>query len=150
VSAQREGDAVDMVLRRLDELGRPRFILSCRVADWRSGTALQGIADFYDRTPVELHLTPLTRDDAVAFLAATLGAATAAEAINHLEGSGLTGLWSNPQTLELIETVARQGRLPQSKGDLFAEATKLLRAEHRKEKADSSLATLVGSEKRLE
>ena len=73
VSAQHEGDAVDLVLERLVKLDTPRFILSCRVADWRSATALQGIADFYDPAPIELHLEPLDRSDAVTFLDATLG-----------------------------------------------------------------------------
>jgi hypothetical protein len=146
VSAQREGDAVDLILKRLAELGLPRFILSCRVSDWRSATALQGIADFYDRRPLELHLDPLARDDAIAFLAATLGVATAEETIDHLEVRGLKGLWNNPQTLELVGKVVEKGKLPQSKGELFEDATKLLRAEHRKEKAGSPLTSLPEAE----
>jgi len=142
VSAQHEGDAVDLVLRRLAELGLPRFILSCRVADWRSATALQGFSDFYDHVPLELHLEPLERDDAITFLAATLGDTVAEEAIDHLVSRGLSGLWSNPQTLELVKKVAEQGKLPLSKGELFSDATKLLRAEHRKEKSTSPLASL--------
>jgi hypothetical protein len=142
VSAQHEGDAVDLVLRRLAELGLPRFILSCRVADWRSATALQGFADFYDCAPLELHLEPLDRDDATTFLAVTLGDTAAEEAIDHLVSRGLNGLWSNPQTLELVKKVAEQGKLPLSKGELFSDATKLLRAEHRREKSTSPLASL--------
>ena len=142
VSAQRDGDAVDLVVRRLAMLGNPRFILACRVADWRSATALQGIADLYNRAPLELHLEPLDRDDAVAFLTETLGGVKAEAAIDHLESRGLSGLWSNPQTLELVEKVASQDRLPSSKGDLFTEATKLLRAEHREEKSGTTLASM--------
>jgi len=142
VSAQREGDAIDMVLRRLAELGLPRFILSCRVADWRSATALQGIADFYDGAPVELHLEPLDRDDAIAFLSGSLGEEAAEKAIEHLEKRGLSGLWRNPQTLELVAKVAEKGELPHSKGQLFADATKLLRVEHRSAKSTTPLATL--------
>lgn len=142
VSSQREGDAVDLVLRRLAEIGLPRFVLSCRVADWRSATALQGIADFYDRAPIELHLEPLDRDDAVTFLAATLGDKAAEKTIHHLESRGLNGLWRNPQTLELVEKVAKQGKLPLSKGELFSDATKLMRAEHRKDMSASPLGSL--------
>jgi hypothetical protein len=47
VSAHKQGDAVDLVLGRLAELGVPRFILSCRVADWRSATAVEGIRGQY-------------------------------------------------------------------------------------------------------
>jgi len=144
VSAQREGDAVDLVLRRLAELGLPRFVLSCRVADWRRATAIEGIANFYDRTPLELHLEPLDRNDAVAFLGGTVGVATAEQAIVHLETHGLSGLWRNPQTLELFEEVAKQGKLPHSKGELFSDAIKLMGAEHRSAKATSPLSNLSG------
>ena len=142
VSAHSEGDAVDMVLRRLLELDKPRFILSCRVADWRSATALQSITDFYDSPPIELHLEALTKDDAINFLTTTLTKPKAEETIDHLDERGLSGLWHNPQTLAMIEKVAAQGKLPDSKGNLFLAATKLLQAEHRREKSTSSLATL--------
>lgn len=146
VPAQRDGDAVDLIVRRLAVLGNPRFILSCRVADWRSATALQGIADLYDHAPLELHLEPLDRTDAIAFLAETLGDAGANAAIDHLESLGLPGLWSNPQTLDLVEKVASNSRLPSSKGDLFTEATKLLQAEHREEKIETTLAGMGETE----
>ncbi len=142
VSAQRDGDAVDLVLRRLGELGFPRFILSCRVADWRSATAQQGISEFYDPPPLQLHLEPLDRADAASFLAETLGRDEAERTIAHLEERGLSGLWSNPQTLELLEKVASSDSLPASKGDLFERATALLRAEHREEKAGTKLTEL--------
>ena len=38
VAARREGDAVDLVLQKLGALDYPRFILSCRVADWQAAT----------------------------------------------------------------------------------------------------------------
>ena len=123
-------------------MGFPRFILSCRVADWRSATAIQGITDIYNSRPLELHIEALNRSDAVEFLAATLGERGAEGAIDHLESRGLTGLWRNPQTLDLVGKVAAEGELPSSKGDLFSQATKLLRAEHREEKAASPLASL--------
>lgn len=142
VPANREGDAVDLVLRQLGRLGHPRFILSCRVADWRSATAMQGIRDFYDDDPIELYLEPLSRDDAGAYLAASQGSEGAETALAHLEQRGLAGLWENPQTLGLVEEVVRSGKLPESKGDLFEQATALLLHEHRNEKAATPLAEM--------
>ncbi|GLK50880.1 hypothetical protein GCM10017621_03880 [Maricaulis virginensis] len=146
VPAQREGDAVDSVLRRLAELGLPRFILSCRVSDWRSATAIQGIADIYDSAPLELHLDPLNRADAIEYLSHSIGNEEAERAIQHFEERGLSGLWRNPQTLELVSKVAERGQLPDSKGQLFSDATKLLRIEHRKEKSVTPLANLPEKE----
>lgn len=142
VSASREGDAVDLVLRKLGELGYPRFILSCRVADWRSATALQGIRDHYPTNPLELHLNPLGRVEALNFLQQTLTPGLSETVISHLEQRGLDGLWRNPQTLQLVQQVAVAGELPKSKGDLFASAVPLLRAEHREEKGNTPLAAL--------
>src|SRR5690606_3723770 len=73
ISAQRDGDAVDLVVRKLAELGYPRFILSCRVADWRSATGIQGLSDLYGQAPLELYLDPLEREDAVEVLSEALG-----------------------------------------------------------------------------
>lgn len=142
VSAQRDGDAVDMVVRKLAALGYPRFILSCRIADWRSATGLQGLTDLYGDAPVELHLEPLDRPGAVSFLSASLGGARADGVADYLEERGLAGLWSNPQTLGLVEQVARDEELPASKGELFAQATELLAREHREAKAGGRLAAM--------
>lgn len=143
VASNLDGDAVDLVLRKLGMLGHPRFILSCRVADWRSATAIQGILDFYADAPLELHIEALDRDDALAFLAATLGPDRAEQTLVHLEERGLSGLWANPQTLILVQQVAMAGGLPLSKGDLFDRATLLMAREHREEKAESPLAEMA-------
>ena len=146
VSAGRDGDAVDRVTRRLWAMRCPRFILSCRVADWLGATARQGLKDAYGTSPVELHLDLLGREDAVAFLAMTLGDSEAEAALRHLEERSLEGLWANPQTLHLVERVAADGKLPDSKGDLFGDAVEILRTEHREEKGTAPLAGMPGDE----
>lgn len=143
VYAQKGGEAVDLVLGKLAELNFPRFILSCRVADWRSATALQSIADYYDAPPLELYLEALTKTDATEYLSASLARTRAKDLIDSLEEKGLSGLWSNPQTLQMIGEVAEKGGIPSSKGELFAEATKILRREHREEKANEALPQLA-------
>ncbi|NBN65949.1 NACHT domain-containing protein [Pannonibacter tanglangensis] len=140
VSARVDGDAVDLVLQRLEALQFPRFILSCRVADWRKATALQGISEFYDTAPIELHLQPLSREDAVSYLAATVGEDAADRAVKTLEEAGLGGLWRNPQTLKLVADVVARGSLPASKGELFDAATQLMWSEHREERSGTPLA----------
>lgn len=82
-------------------------MLSCRSADWRSATGLQGPSDAQELTPLELHREPLERAEAQEFLAYRLDGATAERVLGHLEERGLAGLWSNPQTLELVAEVGR-------------------------------------------
>lgn len=144
VSAQKEGDAVDLVLRQLGRLGCPHFVLSCRVADWRSATGLEAIREQYPEEPLELHLEPFGDADAATFLSASLGAETAEAVVEHFNIRGLSGLLGNPQTLELISRVAGSGNLPETRSELFSRAVEVLRVEHRDAKACGQLAREIG------
>jgi len=144
VSSQKDGDAVDLVLRQLGKLGYPRFILACRVADWRSATGLEAIHEQYPELPLELHLEPFNEDDAETFLSASFGLKTAKAVIEHFNTRGLSGLLGNPQTLELIASIAGSGTLPETRGELFERAVEVLRVEHRDTKASSQPAREIG------
>lgn len=139
VSAQKDGDAIDLVLRRLEILGYPRFVLSCRVADWRSATGIEAIREHYVSGPLELHLRPFTEKDAANYLSEQLGAARAQEAITHFVERGLSDLLGNPQTLNLIARVAHSGSLPATISQLFERAVDVLRVEHRNAKEDQQV-----------
>lgn len=141
VSTRKDGEAVDLVLRRLGELGYPRFILSCRVADWRSATGMEAIREQYEDEdePLELHLEPFTDGDAISFLGTRVGAEAAQSIVDHFYARGLSGFLRNPQTLELIVDVAGTGPLPETRGELFERAVTVLRVETSKAKADRQL-----------
>jgi predicted NACHT family NTPase len=126
VRTQRDGDAVDQLLRRLGDIGCPHFILSCRVADWRSATGTTAISEQYDERPPELHLEPFSDDDVTAVLTGRLGREKTSAVIAHLTARGLADLFGNPQTLDLVAQVAEAGMLPDSKDELFKRATDIL------------------------
>lgn len=142
VSATNEGDAVDAILRQLSYAGRPGFVLSCRVADWRSSTAASGIEEDYGTKPIELHLEPFDRETAEAFLCHSLTAKQAKDVISHFADLGPIDLLGNPQTLIMLEAVAQNGDLPDTRGALYEHAVAELRREHRAEKAAKPLAKL--------
>jgi len=144
VSSQKEGDAVDLVLRQLGKLDYPRFVLSCRVADWRSATGLEAIREQYPEEPLELHLVPFDDDDSVAFLSAWHGPETARAVVEHFNARGLNGFLGNPQTLELIARVAGLENLPETRSEIFEQATEVLRVEHRDAKAYDQPAREAG------
>lgn len=146
LAVQAEGDAVDAVLASLEEAGFPNFILSCRVADWRSATSVQAVVDVYGSKPLELFLEPISRDEARTLLSNDIGVNRAENVLAHFEGKGLEGLFGNPQTLKLIKAVASELELPNSRTALFDLSTKKMWAEHSKTKAKSPLSQLSENE----
>lgn len=144
VSTQQGVDAVDQVLRKLGELDYPNFVLSCRVADWRSATGVETIQEQYADKPLELHLEPFSDDDAIEFLGSRLGFDTARTVVEHFNTRKLHGLLGNPQTLEMIVNVANKGPLPETRGALFASAIDVLLNEHKDAKQACQPAKEVG------
>ena len=124
----------DEIRRRLDEIGRPNFRLSCREADWlgeNDRKHLEAVSP--GEEPVILRLDPLTDRDARR-LADHLGAAEAGPFFEAVLGHGLEALLRNPQTLELLVRVFRDsGRLPESRIDTFEQASALLAREMNRE-----------------
>lgn len=142
VPAAKDGEAVDRVLRQLVLAGQPRFILSCRIDDWRSVTATSGIEEDYGAKPLELHIEPFDAEEAERFLSHALTPQRASEVVVHFAELGLGDLLGNPQTLIMVEEVASKGELPDTRGELYERAVAELRREHRPEKADTPLAKL--------
>ena len=139
LSVQGEGEAVDVVVGKLGDTGDPRFVLSCRIADWRNATGVSAIRDQYgDVDLLVLHLEPLTEREIIKVLAYHLdGDVARAEAVAaHFTELNLAGLLGNPQTLEMVAHVAKAGLLPTTKASLFGRAVKLLCQEHDDKKAD--------------
>lgn len=139
LSSKNEGDAVDVMLQKLADLGFPRFVMSCRISDWRHVTGSEAIKEQYpDLDPLVIHLQPLDEEDIHGLLTFELNgdAARAAEVIGRLEGSNLAGLMGNPQTLQMIARVVNSGPLPETKAELFERAVEELRREHSNKKLD--------------
>lgn len=136
LSTQREGDSVDAVLNKLEGAGYPRFILSCRVADWRSASSTALIQEHYGTRVAELHLLPFDKNEARDFLSRQFGEGDAERIEQHLTNRGLDALLGNPQTLLMVAAVAQTGALPDSKTELFEQTITLLAREHRDERAE--------------
>lgn len=139
-TSQHDRDAISQVLKKLAALGFPRFILSCRVAEWHSFTNNSTIRDVgYDQEPLEVHLQPFSEEEIHSFLANRLGAPRATEVNAHFEQLGLVDWLGNPQTLDLICSVATKSALPQNRAELFAMATEKLATEHNGAKTNQQL-----------
>lgn len=134
---------LDQIRRHLDRLGRPRFRLSCREADWLGASdreALLRTAPGGDL--VVLQLNPLTDDDVLEVLGKKYSLPRPEDFVHQAETHGLSELLRNPQTLDLlVEAVSGDSR-PHSREQTYELACKqLLRernVEHRQAKRETS------------
>jgi hypothetical protein len=126
----------------LEKLGRPKFRLSCREADWL------GQNDFHALTKVaphgellELHLQPLTEKDIHAILTNNYSneVVDPTAFIAETKQKGLSDLAKNPQLLKmLVEAVAEKGNWPTSTKETLELACKKMTAEHNPEHTAAS------------
>ena len=125
----------DAIRTRLDQLGMPKFRLSCREADWLGGSDRKHLRRVSpDGEIVVLRLDPLSdaqvRDLASDLLRDSDPAAFFAAASDR----GLEPLLGNPQNIELLTQVFRgSGQLPASRLETFEQASALLAQERNEE-----------------
>lgn len=124
--------ALDQIRKKLKELGRPRFRLSCREHDWRSqsdATALQQVAP--GGAVSELHLEPLSRAEQEEILASRQTEVPDLQSfLRQADDHGLASLFGNPLLLDLaIRAVASNGGWPSSRSGIYELACRQLAEE---------------------
>ena len=132
------GDArtpCDALRGRLDALGRPRFRLSCREADWlgpNDRTNLARVSPDADLTV--LRLDPLTNENVEDILDAHSGIDDSRSFIVTAGEKGVAGFLDNPQCLGMLaDVVTRGGGWPESRLELFEQACRLALREQNEE-----------------
>ena len=135
VRAQRDAiTPFDEIRRRLDALGRPRFRLSCRVADWLGTNDRKHLASVSpDSAVTVLRLDLLTKSDIVRILT-SMDIGDARAFIAAARKRSVDGLLANPQSLKMLaDVVARDGEWPESRLETFEKACLQLVREHNEE-----------------
>ena len=93
----------DEIWSKLDELGKPRFRLSCREADWLGANDRDNLASVTpDGAVTVLRLDPLTHEDILSILDAQPEVDDAQKFVAKAQDRGVDGLLTNPQSLELL------------------------------------------------
>ena len=125
----------DDVLSRLDQLGRPRFRLSCREADWLGDNDRRNLAAVSQDSQVTvLRLDPLTESDVVEILNGCPGIDDAQAFITSASERGVEALLKNPMSLQLLsKAVAHGNGWPNSRLDTFEKACSIIVREHNEE-----------------
>ena len=117
----------DTIRRKLDALGRPRFRLSCREADWLGAndrTHLKRVSP--DSRVALLRLDPLADRDIERILDSHPDVDDATQFMAAAKQNGVDGFLRNPQSLDLLARavgdVGSAGSWPTSRRELFETA----------------------------
>ena len=126
---------LDDIRRRLVELGRPNFRISCREADWlgpNDRRSLEAISP--DSAITVLLLDELNQEATHELLVEKIGIDKAESFQTEALSRGLAAMLRNPQTLELLtKAVAPGGVWPKSRLHTFESACSRMATEHNDE-----------------
>ena len=128
----------DEIRRRLDRLGRPRFRLSCRAADWLGSDRERLRAVSPDETVTVLRLDPLGDSDIESLLATQLGG-DASGFLKAARDKGLFGWLRNPHGVQVLVAAFAAGRQwPNSRREAFETACLRMSGEPNVEHRDAA------------
>lgn len=132
---------LDHIRKHLDRIGRPRFRLSCREADWlgeSDSAALMRVSP--NGEVVALHLDPLTDNDVIEILRYKKSVSDPTEFVRKASEHRLGELLLNPQTLNLLVEAVGGNEWPQSRMEIYGMACRKLvdekNPEHRHAKRE--------------
>lgn len=135
---------LDHIRKHLERLGRPRFRLSCREADWLGASdseALKHVSP--DGEIIALHLDPLSDADITEILKHKSEGIDHASFMRQAREHGLDELLRNPQTLNLMVDAVGGNPWPKSRTEIYDLACNKLVAEknieHRQAKREKAL-----------
>ena len=120
-------------------LGRPRFRLSCRAADWLGSDQERLRVVSPGENVTVLRLDPLRDPDIEYLLEANLGAAEARGFLKSAQEKGLSGWLRNPQGIEILIGAFAAGRgWPASRREAFEAACLRMAGERNEEHRDAA------------
>ena len=122
---------LDAIRAKLDRLGRPRFRLSCREADWFGANDRTHLKSVSRGGEVRvLRLDPLSEDSIREFLRCDPGIEDADKFIASARERGIDGLLANPQSLLMLVQAVSGGSWPKTRTQTFELACGRLVHEH--------------------
>ena len=126
---------LDSIRGALRELGRPRFRLSCREADWGGAIDRNNLNTVSPDSKITVLRLDSLDDDAILALLRSLDLVSDAEEFVEKAGRcGLGAMLRNPQTLKMLAEAVWQGETwPNSRQEIFDKACHKMAAERNDE-----------------
>ena len=124
----------DAIRRKLQRLGRPRFRLSCREADWFGANDREHLnAVSPDGEVSVLRLDPMSEEGVLENLDRNLGVDDPKAFVAKARKRGVDGLLGNPQSLKMLVAAVDDEEWPRTKAETFDLACRKLIEEHNQE-----------------
>ena len=129
--ALEDTDVLHSVLKALAKIDYPKFILSCRSAEWKHVSSSHEIENDYGEPPEILTLLGITREEATDYLSQSCLNLDANATLEHLDNVNLPEIYKNPLYLRLVAEVLgkRHSDSVTSKYDFFERVCKILLSE---------------------
>ena len=125
---------LDQCRKRLEELKRPRFRLSCRWSDWLATNDRDHLRDVSpDGEVTVIRLDPLSECDIKAILSKNYDITDPDQFIADARERGVDKLLSNPQNLDLLAKSVTDGKWPNSRWETFKQSCEILVREMNEE-----------------
>ena len=126
---------LDEVRSRLDQLGQPRFRISCRSVDWLGLNDQCHLSEVSrDGKLTVLHLNPLADRDVMEILHGLNSTPAPQQFVQAIERHGLGALLRNPLTLKLLAKHAAEQAWPRTRTEVYLQASRVLVTEQGKER----------------
>ena len=123
-------EALDEIAARLEQLGSPRFRISCRSADWLGPVDRSPLVEVSpDGRVSTLQLDPLGRTDVHQHLTNQRPGTDPGAFILEAESRGLGPMLDNPLTLELLIATTDSGGWPSARREAFEGSCRRLAQE---------------------
>ena len=138
-------DKFDAIRRKLDRLGKPRFRLSCREADWFGAADRERLtAVSADGTTKVLRLDPLSEEQVRRLLAGRMRDVD--DFLIQARAQGIDELLGNPLDLELLAKAVAGGPWPKTRLQTLERACKQLVQEPSRERPQARPRTSTDEE----
>lgn len=135
----------------LKKLGKPKFRIACRAADWFGSTDSQAVSDVSPDGQLGVFvLEPLRLEEIQDILRHNHEVADPEDFVNKASDRGIDGLLNNPQTLRLLAEAIRDGQWPHTREETYRLACRKLAEEDAKPHRDRLRIEAVPVEKVIE
>ena len=124
----------DQIRGKLQDLGCPRFRLSCREADWFGTNDRNHLEDVSpDRKLKVLRLDPLSDENILKILRCNHNVESPEQFIASAREKGIYVLLTNPQSLKMLASAVADGNWPETRMETFDLTCRKLLEEHNQE-----------------